>query len=169
MCQRKLSAVDDDEVETCMDDITYANAIGSTMYAMIGTWGDLSYAFGLVSWYMSKHGMVHWTAVKWVLRYLKGTQNLKLYFRKNEVFMVESFCDSDLASDLDKRRSISGYVFMTGGNTISRTSSLQSVVALSMTEGKYIMLDEAVKEEMWLRGLAEELGFKQDTVEISCE
>ena len=102
----KLSALDDAEAETSMEDIPYANAIGSIMYAMIGTMCDLGYALGLVSRFMSKPGMVHWTAVKWVLRYLKGTQDLKLCFRKNEVFKVEGFCDSDFASDLDKRRSI---------------------------------------------------------------
>ena len=86
--------------------------------------------------------------------------------QEDEVFRVEGFCDSDFASDLDKRRSILGYVFMVGGNTINWRSSLQSVVALSMTEAEYMALVEAVKEGMWLRGLAEELGFKQDTVEI---
>ncbi|XP_048619931.1 secreted RxLR effector protein 161-like [Brassica napus] len=165
----KLSSLDDAEAETNMEDIPYANAIGSIMYAMIGTRCDLGYGLGLVSRFLSKPGMVHWTAVKWVLRYLKGTQDLKLCFRKNEAFKVEGFYDSDFSSDLDKRMSISGYIFMAGGNTISWRSSLQSVVALSTTEAKYMALVEAVKEGMWLRGLAEELGFKQDTVEISCD
>ncbi|XP_033141187.1 secreted RxLR effector protein 161-like [Brassica rapa] len=146
-------SIDDDEAETSMDDIPYANAIGSIMYAMIGTRCDLAYAFGLVSRFMSNHGIVYWTAVKW----------------EDEVFRVEGFCDSDFTSDLDKRRSILGYVFMVGGNTINWRSSLQSVVALSTTEAEYMALVEAVKEGMWLRGLAEELGFKQDTVEISCD
>ena len=69
----KLSTLDDAEAETSMEDIPYANAIGSIMYAMIGTMCDLGYALGLVSRFMSKPGMVHWTAVKWVLRYMKGT------------------------------------------------------------------------------------------------
>ena len=58
---------------------------------------------------------------------------------------------------------------MAGSNTISWRSSLQIVVALSTTEAEYMALVEAVKEGIWLRGLAEELGFKQDTVEISCD
>ncbi|WZY78735.1 hypothetical protein YC2023_025119 [Brassica napus] len=105
-------SIDDDEAETSMDDIPYANAIGSIMYAMIGTRCDLAYAFGL----------------------------------EDEVFRVEGFCDSDFTSDLDKRRSILGYVFMVGGNTINWRSSLQSVVALSTTEAEYVALVEAVKE-----------------------
>ena len=54
-----LSAIDDDEAETSMDDIPYANAIGSIMYAMIGTRCDLAYALGLVSRFMSNLGMVY--------------------------------------------------------------------------------------------------------------
>ena len=142
----KLYVVVDDEAETSMDDIPYANAIRSIMYVMIGMRCDLAYALELVSRFMSKPEMVHWTAFKWVLRYLKGTQDLKLCFRKIEVFRVEDFCDSNFALDLDKIRSISGYVFMAGGSTIIWKSSLQSVVALSTTEVEYMALVEAVKE-----------------------
>ena len=141
----KLSATDDAEAEKSMEDIPYANAIRSIMNSMIGTRCDLAYALGFVSRFISKLGMVHWTAVKWVLRYLKGPQGLKLCFRKNEVFKVEDFFDSYFASDLNNRRLISGYIFMAGGNTISWTSSLQNEVALPITKAMYMALVDAVK------------------------
>jgi hypothetical protein len=55
----------------------------------------------------------YWNAVKWILRYLKGTWHFVLLFDKNLVkeIGVMGFVDSDFAGDLDKRRSISGYVF----------------------------------------------------------
>lgn len=124
----------------------YSNVIGSIMYAMIGTRCDLAYAVGLVSRYMSRPGLVHWAVVKWVLRYMKGTKEHKLVFRNNESFKVEGFCDADFSADLDKRRSITGYVFTAGGNVISWRSCLQPVVALSTTEAEYMALVEAVKE-----------------------
>ena len=43
---------------------------------------------------------------------------------KNEAFKVEAFCDSDFDSYLDKKKLISNYVFMAGGNTISWKSNL---------------------------------------------
>ena len=64
--------------------------------------------------------------------------------QEDEVFRVEGFRGSDFASDLDKRRSILGYVFMVGGNTINWRSSLQSVVTLSTTEAEYMALVEAI-------------------------
>ena len=126
----------------------------SEAYAKICTRCDLAYALGLSSRFMRKQWMVHWNAFKLVLRYLKGTQDVKLFFRKNEVFTVEGLCGSDFASDLDKRRLISGYVFMAGGNTISWRSSLQSVVALSTNEAEYMELVEAVKKRNLVKGLS---------------
>ena len=60
-------------------------------------------------------------------------------------------------------------VFTAGGNPISWRSSLQKVVALSTTEAEYIALSDAVKEGVWLKHFAEELGFPQDSVEIFCD
>ena len=48
------------------------------MYAMVCTRPDIGYAVGVVSRYMSNPGKEHWNAVKWILRYLKGTTNMCL-------------------------------------------------------------------------------------------
>ena len=47
---------------------------------------------------------------------------------------VVGYCDLDYASDLDKRRSTIGYVFTFAKAQVSWKSTLQSIVALSMTE-----------------------------------
>ena len=79
------------------------------------------------------------------------------------------YCDSDFSGDLDKRRSLSGYIFTIGGNTISWKSSLQHVVALSSTEAEYISLIEVVKEALWLRGILSELSFVQRLIAVYCD
>ena len=43
------------------------------------------------------------------------------------------------------------------------------MVALSTTEAEYISLVEAIKEGLWLRGLAEELGYQQEEVKVECD
>lgn len=82
---------------------------------------------------------------------------------------LKGYCDSDYASDLDKRRSITGYVFQVGGNTVSWRSGLQHVVALSTTEAEYMTLVEATKEALWLKGITSEFGFEQKKAEIFCD
>lgn len=52
---------------------------------------------------------------------------------------------------------------------MSWRSCLQKVVALSTTEAEYMSLSEAVREAIWLKGVCEEWGFKQDAVEVHCD
>src|SRR5690606_33077814 len=132
------------------------------MYAMVGSRPDLAYAVGLVCRFMSKPGTEHWLAVKWIMRYVKGALKVHLTFTRNEDFKIRGYCDSDYASDLDKSRSITGYVLTVGGNSVSWRSSLQKVVALSTTEAEYMALSDSIKEGLWLKGIWEELKLSKD-------
>ena len=145
------------------------SAVGSIMYAMIGSRPDLAYAVGLVSRFMSRPGEIHWEAVKWLLRYMNCSAEVQLVFTREKEFKIQGYCDSDFAGDRDKSRSLSGYVFTIGGNVVSWRSGLQPVVALSTTEAKYISLTEAVKEAIWLKGLLKEFGITQGPVQVWCD
>ena len=65
--------------------------------------------------------------------------------------------DSNYAANLDRRRSLTGYVFIVGNCAISWRATLQLVVALSTTEAEYMAVSEACKELIWLKGLYAEL------------
>ncbi|KAG7591060.1 Zinc finger CCHC-type superfamily [Arabidopsis thaliana x Arabidopsis arenosa] len=155
--------------EDFMKSVPYSSAVGSIMYAMIGTRPDLAYPVGIISRFMSQPIKDHWLGVKWVLRYIKGTLKTRLCYKKSSNFRIVGYCDADHAADLDKRRSITGLVFTLGGNTISWKSGLQRVVALSTTESEYMSLTEAVKEAVWLKGLLKDFGYDQNAVEIFCD
>ncbi|GAA0155218.1 transmembrane signal receptor [Lithospermum erythrorhizon] len=60
--------------------------------------------------FLANPGREHWKAVKWILRYLKGTSNMCLCYG-NQDAILESFMDSDMAGDLDSKKSTSGYLF----------------------------------------------------------
>jgi hypothetical protein len=109
-----------------MSHIPYSNVVGNLMYAMICTRPDLVHDVSVVSRFMHNPGKGHWNAVKWILRYLKGTSHFGLLFDKNSVkeIGVMGFVDSDFAGDLDKKRSISSYVFSLCGSTVSWRASL---------------------------------------------
>ncbi|KAG7592586.1 GAG-pre-integrase domain [Arabidopsis thaliana x Arabidopsis arenosa] len=165
----KLSAATDEEVRVqyeSMRSIPYQSAVGSLMYSMIGTRPDLAHSVSLVCRFMSKPLKQHWQAVKWILRYIKGSLKRKLCYSSEGDFVIQGYCDSDYGADKDRRRSTSGVVFTVGGNVVSWKSSLQKVVALSSTEAEYMALTDASKEAVWLLGLMNELGFKQKTVDI---
>lgn len=154
-----------------MDQIPYANIVGSIMYAMISTRPDLAQAISVTSRFMAEHGKEHWLALRWTLRYLKGAGDYGILFngKHEEGDPLIGFSDSDFAGNVDNRRSQSGYAFTMYGGAVSWKSSLQDVVALSTTEAEYIALTAAVKESIWLRGLAADFGVIQKTMAIGCD
>ncbi|KAL3514409.1 hypothetical protein ACH5RR_027126 [Cinchona calisaya] len=129
---------------------------------------DISQAVSVVSIYMSCPGKTHWQAVKWILIYLRGTSNTCLEFGRNNNTLI-GFVDSDYVGDLDKRRSLTSYVFCIGGCAVSWKATLQHVVALSTTEAEYMAITEAIKEALWLKGLFGELNLLQDVITIHCD
>ncbi|KAG8485681.1 hypothetical protein CXB51_019023 [Gossypium anomalum] len=151
-----LSPQSDDEIEY-MSHVPYSSAVGSLMYAMICSCPDLSYAVSAVSRYMANPGKEHWKAIQWILIYLRGTTDVCLQFGRTEDGVI-GYVDADFAGDLDRRRSLTGYVFTIGGCAISWEVTLQTTVALSTTEAEYIAITEACKEVIWLKGLFSELN-----------
>ena len=119
-----------------MSKVPYALAIGSLMYAMVGTRPDIAHVMGVVSRYMSKSGKQHWEAVKWILIYLRGSTNTCLYFTGASL-KLQGYVDADLTGDIDSRKSTIGSVFTLGGTTISWASNLQKIVALSTTKAHF--------------------------------
>lgn len=148
-----------EEERDYMSKVPYASAIGSLMYAMVCTRPDIAHAVGVVSRYMSNPGKQHWEAVKWILRYLKGSSETCLCF-SGESLEVKGYVDADLAGDTDSRKSTTGFVYTLGGTAVSWGSNLQKTVSLSTTEAEYIAISEAAKEMIWIQGFLEELGKK---------
>ncbi|PKA57319.1 Retrovirus-related Pol polyprotein from transposon TNT 1-94 [Apostasia shenzhenica] len=107
-----------------MHNVLYANAVGWLMYAMICTRPDLSHAVS-VSRYMANPGKEHWNVLKWILRYLKGTLDCGLLFKKNlDSDLLVGYVDFDYAGDLDKRRSTTRFIFTLDGGPINWKATL---------------------------------------------
>jgi hypothetical protein len=71
---------------------------------------------------------MHLQAAKRILRYLKGTINYGIFYKKNENKQLIEYTDSDYAGDIADKKSTSGYVFMLSGSQFHghQRSSLQS-------------------------------------------
>jgi hypothetical protein len=148
--------------DSVFDVKTYQQAIGSLTYAAICTRPDISAAVGALSQFMANPNSVHWTGVKRILRYLRGTVNHGLvYDGKGDTELV-GFSDADWAGDVNTRRSTSGYAFQLGNSTITWSSRRQATVARSSTEAEYVSLSAAAQECIWLRRLVSSLGVKTD-------
>jgi len=118
---------------------------------------------GVVSRFLNNPGKQHWKAVKWILRYLKGTSHYCLCFGHDET-MLEGFIDADMAGDMDTRKSTTGYLYTFAGATVSWVSRPQRIVALSTTEAEYITATEACKEMLWMQRFLEEIGISRTSM-----
>lgn len=119
-CHLKLSSSQSPqttEEQVHMNSIPYASGVGSLMYAMVCTRPDLAYAVSMVSRFIANPGKDHWQALKWIFRYLKGSLDVGLNFqsRENESDMLVGYVDSDFAGNIDTRKSLTGYVFISFG------------------------------------------------------
>jgi hypothetical protein len=157
-----------DEEKEDMERIPYASAVGSLMYAMVCTRPDIAHAVGVVSRFLSDPGREHWNAVKWIMRYLRGTSKLCLSFGSGKPMLV-GYTDSDMAGDVDTRKSTSGYLITFSGGAVSWQSRLQKCIALSTTEAELIAATEACKELLWMKKFLQELGFKQQQYVLFCD
>ena len=90
---------------------------------MVYTRPDIAHAVGVVSRYMANPGKKHWEAVKWLLRYLRGTSSTSLCFGKRKM-TLQSFVDADLGGDVESRKSTFGYIYTIGGAEVSWISRL---------------------------------------------
>ncbi|GJX64372.1 copia LTR rider [Tanacetum coccineum] len=136
--------------EERMSKVPYANVVGSLMYLMVCTRLDIAYVVSIVSRYLANLGLVY------------GRD-------QGKHLEVDGFVDVDYAKDPNKGRLITGYVFMVHGCVVSWKATLQHVVALSTIKAEYMVLTEAVKESIWLKGLLIELGVNLRSVVVNCD
>ncbi|XP_020263104.1 uncharacterized protein LOC109839081 [Asparagus officinalis] len=120
-----------------VDSTLFKSLAGSLRYLTI-TRPDITYGVGLVSRYMETSKESNLLASKRILRYIKGTLNLGLFYAYDENAQLVCYSDSDEGGDQDERKNTIGYVFYLGSTAISWTSKKQGVVTLSSCETEYV-------------------------------
>lgn len=140
-----------DEGGRRVDGTQYKQVIGSLMYLTVSR-PDLMYVMSLVSRYMENPTELHMMAVKRNLRYLKGTTDLGMCYKKGGgVGELVAYSDSDYAGDLDDSRSTLGYVFMMSSGAVSWSSKKQAAVTLSTTEAEFISAALCACQAIWMQ------------------
>ena len=146
-----------------MVSIPYLSAVGSLMYLATSTRPDIAYSVGLLARFSSNPGMRHWAAVKHLMRYLKGTLDFKLVYRRDAYQdggnLFVTYSDADHGGCKDSGKSTGGYLTCVAGGAVGWSSKLQGIVTLSSTEAEYIAAVEAGKEALWMRNILREFGY----------
>ncbi|KAJ0753710.1 putative RNA-directed DNA polymerase [Helianthus annuus] len=151
------------------DPTKYRQIVGALQYASLSR-PDITFAVNKVCQFMQTPTENHWSAVKRILRYLKGTSHFGLLIRHDSASTLHAFTDvnwnttlrafsdADWAGCPDDRRSTGGFAIYLGSNLISWNARKQRTVSRSSTESEYKALADTVAELTWLEALLHELG-----------
>jgi hypothetical protein len=154
----KLSKNDkSDEV----DPTQFKQMVGSLMY-LTATRPDLMFAVNLIARFMEHPVETHLMAAKRIMRYIRGTTELGIWYKKGKQAELIAYSDSDYGGDMDDRKSTSGYVFMLGSGAVSWSSRKQPIVTLSTTEAEFIAAAHCVCQGIWLKRILECIGLEQN-------
>lgn len=101
----------------------YRQALGALMYLQLATRPDITFALNKCSQFATNFNETHWTAVKRIIHYIKGTSTYALtlgglYENRNYLIELQGSSDVDWASDPNDRRSTSRYVFKINNHSI---------------------------------------------------
>ena len=145
------------ESEESVDSTMYRSAIGCLLYLANCTRPDISYAVSYAARFSSDPTTKHWNYVKHILKYVKSTLETGIIYKKCKSLTIETFSDSDFASDTEQCKSTTGNITLINGSPISWNSNKQSTIALSTTEAETIALTSAVRNALYLNKIFSDL------------
>ncbi|KAG8472009.1 hypothetical protein CXB51_036953 [Gossypium anomalum] len=134
----------------------YRSIVGALQYVVI-TRPDIVFAINRVCQFMHEPLDQHFNAVKRILRYLRNTMDYGLHFTRANSLDLVGYSGADWGTDVDDRRSITGFCVFLGGNPIAWGSNKQQVVSRSTAKVEYRGLAHTVSEVVWLESLLFEL------------
>lgn len=146
-----------DESGTEVNPTEFKSIIGGLRY-LVHTRPDIAYSVGIVSRFMERPTLLHQAAAKRILRYVKGTLDFGLIYSQdsdNEVLI--GYSDSDLAGNVEDRKSTGGMVFYLNKSLITWASQKQKCVALSYCEAEFMAATAAACQAVWLRKLLSQI------------
>ena len=143
---------------TPVDPTKYRSIIGSLMY-LTASRPDIVFAVFMCSRYQSKPTERHLNEAKRILRYIKGTINMGLWYPKDSGFDLIAFSDADHAGCVDTRKSTSGGVQFLGDKLVSWQSKKQDCTSLSSTEAEYVAMSACCAQVIYMRSQLMDYGY----------
>nr|GEV58072.1 ribonuclease H-like domain-containing protein [Tanacetum cinerariifolium] len=132
----------------------YQKLLGKLIY-LTHTRPDISYVVHCLSQHMHAPLQSHLKVALRVIRYLKNSPRIQIYKDKN--LKLSCFTDSDWATCLRTRKSVSGYYVFFGRSLVSWKSKKQTTVSRSSAEAKYRCMASATCEVIWITNLLNDL------------
>jgi hypothetical protein len=157
-----------DENGNMVDQKLYRSIIGSLLYVTASR-PDVMFSVCMCARYQSSPRESHLKACKRILRYLKSTQDVGLWYPKESSFELIGYSDSDYGGCKINRKSTSGTCQLLGKSLVSWSSKKQNSVALSTAEAEYISAGSCCAQLLWMKATLSDFGIKFKQVPLLCD
>jgi hypothetical protein len=161
-------SLDSDASGNMVDQTMYRSMIGSLLYVTTSR-PDVMFSVYICARFEASLRESPLKETKKILRYLKYTQNVGLWYSKGSKFELIGYSDSDYAGCKVERRSTSGTCQLLGRSLVSCSSKKQNSVALSTTEAEYIATGSCCAQILWMKATLNDFGIKFKNVPLLCD
>ncbi|KAJ9547086.1 LOW QUALITY PROTEIN: hypothetical protein OSB04_019629 [Centaurea solstitialis] len=151
-----------------VDQKTYRAIIGSLLY-LTASRPDIVFSTGVCARFQCDPRDSHLSAVKRILRYLKGTPDFGLWYPKDSGFELIAYTDSDHAGCKLNRKSTSGACQFLGDKLVSWSSRKQNCVSLSTAEAEYVAAACCCSQVLWMKTQLADFGYTMHRIPIYCD
>ena len=149
-----------------VDQKLYRSMIGSLLYVTASRPNVMFISVCMCARFQASPRQSHLKVTKRILRYLKHTQNVGLWYPKGAKFKLVGYSNSDYAGCKVERKSTSGTCQLLGRSLVSWSSKKQNTVALSTTEAEYISDDSCCAQILWMKATLNDFGIKFKKVSL---
>ncbi|GJY45093.1 zinc finger, CCHC-type containing protein [Tanacetum coccineum] len=151
-------------------DATYYRSLIGCLRYLLHTRPDLSYSVGLLSRFMQEPKDHHLKAIKQVIRYIKGTKEHGIVYKKDGDCKITGYSDSSYGIDIDQGEGTTGIVFYFGESPITWCTEKQPTVALSSCESEFMAATGAACQALWLKRLLSEItGWEEERITLKVD
>ncbi|KAJ9542453.1 hypothetical protein OSB04_028959 [Centaurea solstitialis] len=151
-----------------VDQKTYRAIIGSLLY-LTASRPDIVFSTGVCARFQCDPRDSHLSAVKRILRYLKGTPDFGLWYPKDSGFELIAYTDSDHAGCKLNRKSTSGACQFLGDKLVSWSSRKQNCISLSTAEAEYVAAACCCSQVLWMKTQLADFGYTMQRIPIYCD
>ena len=148
-----------------VDQTKYRGLIGSLLYLTTSR-PDIMFTVCLCARYQANPKVSHFKAAKRIMKYLKGTSTVGLWYPSHSPIHLIGYSDSDFAGCKLDRKSTSGTCHLFGSSLMSWHNKKQACVTLSTAEVEYIAAGSCCAQILWLKQQLADFGLQISKVPL---
>jgi len=160
--------LDADESGVDIDQTKFKKLIRSLMY-LTASRPDIMFSVCLCPRSLAKSKESHYMAAKRILKYLKGTTEVGLWYPSKVSLNLVGYSNSDFAGCKVDRKSTSGTCHFLGSSLISWHNKKQACVALSTAEVEYIVAGSCCAQTVWIKHQLSDFGLNLSKIPLFCD